>query len=90
LCSISVQWIEDFLTERFHCTRVNNVYSEYDYIRSGVVQGSYLGPLLFSIYINDIIDCFDDKVNYKLYADDVKLYTEIRPPADCRPVSKSA
>jgi len=56
------------------------VYSSFDYIRSGVVQGSCLGPLIFLIYINDIIDCFDDevncnKVNCKLYADDVKLYS---------------
>jgi len=58
---------------------INNVYSEYDYIRSGVVQGSCLVLL---IYINDITDCFDDKVNCKLYADDVKLYTELRPAAD--------
>jgi len=64
---------------------VNNVYSSFDYIRSGVVQGSCLGPLLFLIYIyiNDITDCFDDKVNCKLYADDVKLYTELRSAADC-------
>ena len=32
--------------------------------------------------INDVIDCFDDKVNCKLYADDVKLYTELRSAAD--------
>jgi len=57
------QWIGDFLTERLHCTRVNNVYAEYDHIRSGVVQGSCLGLLLFLIYINNSIDCFDDKVN---------------------------
>ena len=35
-------------------------------------------PCYFLIYINDIIDCFDDKVNCKLYADDAKLYTELR------------
>ena len=72
------QRIGNFLTERSHCTRVNNVYSSFDYIRTGVVQGSCLGPLLFLIYINDIIDCFDDKVNCNLYADDAKLYTELR------------
>ena len=44
------QWIGNFLTERWHCTRVNNVYSLFDYIRSGVVQGSCLGPVLFLIY----------------------------------------
>ena len=54
------QWIGNFLTERSHCicTRVNSVYSSFEYIRSGVVQGSCLGPLLFLIYINDITDCF--------------------------------
>jgi len=76
------QWIENFLTERSHCTRVNDVFSSFDYIRRGVVQGSCLGLLLFLIYINDIIDCFDDKVNCKLYVDDVKLYTELRSAAD--------
>ena len=46
------------------------------------VRLTSLGPLLFLIYINDIIDCFDDKVNCKLYADDVKIYTELRSAAD--------
>ena len=70
------------MLERLHCTRVNNVYSSSGYIRGGVVQGSCLGPLLFLIFINDITDCFDDQVNYKLYADDVKLYSELRSDAD--------
>jgi len=63
------------------CDVKQHLMSEYDYIRSGVVQGSCRGPL-FWICINDIIDCFDDKVNCKLYADDVKLYTELRSAAD--------
>jgi len=46
------------------------------------IQGSCLGTLLFLIYMNDIIHGFDDKVNCKLYADDMKLYTELRSAAD--------
>jgi len=45
-------------------------------------QDSCFGQLLFLIYINDIIDCFGEKVNCKLYADDMKLYTELRSAAD--------
>jgi len=78
--ALNVSYIsrQGILTKRLRCTRVNNVYSEYDYIRSGVVQGSCLGPLLILIYVNDIIDCFDDKIDCQLYADDAKLYTELR------------
>jgi len=79
---VLLQWIGDFLSDRVHCTRVGNVLSSFCYIRSGVVQGSCLGPLLFLIYINDITDVFNAQVNCKLYADDVKLYTEVKSADD--------
>ena len=67
-------WITDFLVVvgRTHCTRVGNEYSSFLPIRSGVIQGSCLGPLLFLVFINDITDIFNDSVVCKLYADDVK------------------
>ena len=77
-----LQWIADFLSERSHCTRVGEVCSSYQQIRSGVVQGSCLGPLLFLIFINDLEDTFHTHVKCKLYADDVKLYTEVKSVAD--------
>ena len=52
---------------------MGNVYSSFQRIYSGVVQGSCLGPLLFLMYINDVLDIFQSPVNCKLYADDVKL-----------------
>jgi len=61
---------------------VGNVYSSFQRIYSGVVQGSCLGPLLFLVYINDVLDIFQSPVNCKLYADDVKLYSELKTSAD--------
>ena len=55
--------------------RVGNALSSMKPLTSRVVQGSCLGPLLFVIYINDIVTLFNGQCTCKLYADDMKLYT---------------
>ena len=55
-------------------------------IRTGIPQGSILGPLFFSIYINDIIKASTDSstvFNYMMYADYTTLYCNLEDFVDC-------
>ena len=71
-----------FLSARTQCTRVGNSLSCSEYVISGVIQGSCLGPILFVLYINDFVKLFDQRCTCKLYADDLKLYMRMNFP-DC-------
>ena len=49
-------------------------------LASGIPQGSFLGPILFTIYINDLPDVVQNVA--KLFADDTKLYTTVNNTND--------
>ena len=72
-----LDFISFYLCNRTHCTRVGTEVSSDLKIRSGVIQGSCLGPILFVLFVNDITDALNRDTTAKLYADDLKLYATI-------------
>ena len=59
---------------------VNGVKSDWAPVLSGVPQGTVLGPLLFSLYINDISSDIESEI--RLFADDCVCYREIKDEKD--------
>src|SRR6267154_3383936 len=71
VCDIVLNWIKNWLSNRRQRVCIDGEFSEWAEVTSGVPQGSVLGPILFIIYINDL----DNNINSKLdkFADDSKL-----------------
>ena len=77
----ALQWLKSYLCNRMQCTEVGDTQSELEYIKCGVPQGSVLGPLLFLLYINDIVE--SSKIfKFILFADDTSLYYSTKNPLD--------
>ena len=68
-----LNWIRDYLANRTQKVRVNGHYSISSPVRSGVPQGSVLGPVLFLVFVSDIAPLVNNFIS--LYADDTKLYS---------------
>ena len=74
------RWIVDFLGNRTQEVVVNGSKSERGMVKSGVPQGTVLGPLLFLIYINDIESQITSSIH--LFADDSALYRPMYSESD--------
>ena len=69
---IPLKLFESYLTNRSQSVYCNFTHSSFRSIVNGVPQGSILGPTLFLIYINDIVNV-SSKFKYIIYADDTTL-----------------
>ena len=75
-------WIGSFFHDRQQAVVVDGTRSDYVKVRSGVPQGSVLGPTLFLIYINELPNLVQSSC--KLFADDTKLFKSISTNDDCK------
>ena len=77
-CHELLNWFSSYLSNRRQRIVINGQTSECTYVLTGVPQGSILGPLLFLIYINDIVN--ELQASVRLFADDTSLYIIVENP----------
>ena len=90
-CNFSTQalnWFRSYLADREQCVVVGGVKSLYLDCPVGVPQGSILGPILFSFYINDFFDVC--KGVAQLYADDAVIFTPAKNTTEAAQILTTA
>ena len=72
-----IYWIYNYMSQRFQAVNVNGIISSWKEVKSGVPQGSVLGPLLFAVIVDDLKPIFSNSTIIK-YADDMTLLHFLR------------
>ena len=68
-----LELLKNYLHSRIQITKFNNTKSDSELTFYGVLQGLVLGPLIFLLYINDIINCSQDG-EFVIFADDTNIF----------------
>ena len=73
--SCFARWTQSFLSDRHACVVIQNHKSRSFRVRQGIPQGSVLGPVLFSLFINDLPAFLLSSITCSLYADDLAIWS---------------
>ena len=82
-----LQWFTDYLNNRKKRVVLPGVFSHWTDLKAGVPQGSILGPLLFLIYINDIVRNINSSI--RLFAGDTSPYIIVENPIQAATILNS-
>ena len=69
-----IRYVRHFLSGRWTTVSINNISSKPFLLRNGLPQGSSISPLLFLIFINDIVVDLDMQSMASLFADDTSTW----------------
>ena len=75
---VTFNWLKSYLMGRKQRVKISvnenqTNYSSWETVKQGVPQGSVLGPLLFTMYINDLPRCVSQDSKAILFADDTSV-----------------
>lgn len=76
-----LRWFLSYVSNRQQAVVINGHTSRISPVTSGVVQGSILGALLYTLFVNDISSCFKHS-HFLMFADDLKIYRPIKNITD--------
>ena len=78
----------NYLCDRKQRVSINNTFSKTLQAKSGVPQGSILGPLLFVLFINDIYDNLSSETKIAISADKTKIWSQMNSYNNCYAIQK--
>ena len=85
----ALSWFTSYLTDIRQTIKIGNCLSDMLPTSCGVLHGSFLGPLLFTLYTTPLCSVIQShNLDHHLYADDTHIYVSLTTPDTCRSLSQ--